>query len=568
MRISYLLGCLLFLVVGPEVAIAQEVADPAPPTGQDTMIVLDASGSMWGQIDGEAKISIAKTVVGDVLADWDRDTGLGLIAYGHRREGDCNDIETLVSVGKETAPTISTKVQSLNPKGKTPITDSMRQAATALNYTEKGATVILVSDGLETCNADPCALAKELEAEGVDFTAHIIGFGLKEEEFKALQCIATETGGQYFTANTADELAGAFKTTVEAAKAAGNSGLQVYSAACEECDPYKNVSFIWSVFQLDDEDNKIGQAVATGVTQGFLANVEPGRYFLEGTLDHNSKIGARKIIEVEADGGTKVTLVIPAGRVAVSAISNADGPAVKSDMLYRFFGLEGEGGKRTEYAVSASATDSLWLPAGEYIVQAKHGKVIASESFVVTADQQTDLTLDMKVGYLKVSARLSETSDLLNGSNVWVNYDDDRAATSNNSIDYMTHHKVSRFILSEGDYIVSSKSGEASGTAKASVVSGETSEVTITINAGRVKMKAGYEEGQPIGGLDWRISDENGKVVASETRFITSQPAFTLNVGDYTATVLKDYKPTGSLEFSVEAGVTEDVFVILPKTEE
>jgi Ca-activated chloride channel family protein len=37
---------------------------------------------------------------------------------------------------------------------------------------------------LETCNADPCLV--KLEANGVGFTAHIIGFGLKEEEFKSL----------------------------------------------------------------------------------------------------------------------------------------------------------------------------------------------------------------------------------------------------------------------------------------------------------------------------------------------------------------------------------------------
>ncbi len=563
MRISYLLGCLFFWSVGSTFAIAQEATKPASSIGHDTMIVLDASGSMWGQIDGEAKISIAKTVVGDVLVDWDRDTGLGLIAYGHRREGDCGDIETIVPVAKETAAAVSTKVKSLNPKGKTPITESMRQAAKALNYTESGATVILVSDGLETCNADPCALAKELEAEGIDFTAHIIGFGLKEEEFKALQCIATETGGQYFTANTADELAGAFLTTVKAAKAAGNLGLQVYSAACEECDPYKNVSFIWSVFQVDDEDNKTGQAVATGVTQGFLANVKPGRYFLEGTLDHNSNIAAHKIIEVYDDRATKVTLVVPAGRVGVSAISNADGPAIKSDMLYRFLGLEDEEGKRVEYAVSASPTDSLWLPTGEYLVEATHGKAKVSDNFVVAPDEQTDLTLDMKVGYLKVSARLSESEELLNGSNIWVNQDES-SASFNNKIDYVTHRKVATFILSEGDYIATSESGNARGAIQASVIAGETSEVTVTINAGRANLKAGYVEGEPVNGVGWEIRDSDGKRVALGS----NQANFTLNEGAYTAIVAKNYKTAGRTDFVVNTGEVSEVFFILPKLEE
>ena len=60
--------------------------------------------------------------------------------------------------------------------GKTPLTDAVKQAAEALKYTEDKATVILITDGLETCSADPCALAKELEQSGVDFTTHVVGF--------------------------------------------------------------------------------------------------------------------------------------------------------------------------------------------------------------------------------------------------------------------------------------------------------------------------------------------------------------------------------------------------------
>src|SRR5690606_8290382 len=35
-----------------------------------TILVLDASGSMWGQIDGVNKIVIAREVVADILADF------------------------------------------------------------------------------------------------------------------------------------------------------------------------------------------------------------------------------------------------------------------------------------------------------------------------------------------------------------------------------------------------------------------------------------------------------------------------------------------------------------------
>ncbi len=61
------------------------------------------------------------------------------------------------------------------------MTQAIRQAAEALKYTEKQATVILVSDGIETCDPDPCAVADELEKTGVGLTVHTVGFGLDDK---------------------------------------------------------------------------------------------------------------------------------------------------------------------------------------------------------------------------------------------------------------------------------------------------------------------------------------------------------------------------------------------------
>ena len=117
-----------------------------------SILVLDASGSMWGQIDGVTKIEIAQGVVGDLLDTLPEGQALGLTAYGHRTKGDCADIETLVMPGASSRAAIGQAVNALKPRGKTPMTDAVVQAAEALKYTEEKATVILVSDGIETCN--------------------------------------------------------------------------------------------------------------------------------------------------------------------------------------------------------------------------------------------------------------------------------------------------------------------------------------------------------------------------------------------------------------------------------
>ncbi|MGI9452203.1 MAG: vWA domain-containing protein [Geminicoccaceae bacterium] len=95
------------------------------------------------------------------------------------------------------------------------MTDAVRQAAETLRYTEERATVILVSDGKETCDVDPCAAAAELEASGVDFTGHVVGFDLDAEERAQLQCLAETTDGRFLSAASASELHEAMATTVE-----------------------------------------------------------------------------------------------------------------------------------------------------------------------------------------------------------------------------------------------------------------------------------------------------------------------------------------------------------------
>lgn len=199
------------------VATALMMAVPAlaeTSTSGSAMLVLDASGSMWGQIDGRTKIELARDAVGVLLSGWDAGTSLGLMAYGHRRKGDCADIEVLRDPQGFDPTPLRERVAALSPKGMTPISAAVRHAAEQLRFVERKATVILVSDGEETCNADPCALGRELEAMGVDFTAHVVGFDVADGSVahRQLQCLAQSTGGRYVQAGNADELNEALRT--------------------------------------------------------------------------------------------------------------------------------------------------------------------------------------------------------------------------------------------------------------------------------------------------------------------------------------------------------------------
>jgi Ca-activated chloride channel family protein len=178
------------------------------------ILILDASGSMWGKRGGKTKISIAKEVTTQLIDEMPANFEVGLSAYGHRRKGDCRDIEMLVPVGPLDPAAMKNRINTISPKGKTPLSAAVRQAAKALRSTEQRATVVLVSDGIETCHLDPCLVATELAMRGVDFTVHVIGFDLSEAEQARLRCMADKTGGLFLPATDAASLRNALSHTI------------------------------------------------------------------------------------------------------------------------------------------------------------------------------------------------------------------------------------------------------------------------------------------------------------------------------------------------------------------
>lgn len=209
-----LAGCLTVLpIVLLPLLAAFPAAAEAPSPSADLVLVLDASGSMWGQIGGENKIVIARRVVGELVEQLPDGQTVGLVAYGHRREGDCADIETVVPPAPLDRGALRSTVDALNPKGKTPITASL-ESAFGLLRDGRPATVVLVSDGLETCGGDPCAAVRAAAERNPDFVLHVVGFDLAGEDLSQLECAAQAGRGLFLGAGDGDELAGALDAAV------------------------------------------------------------------------------------------------------------------------------------------------------------------------------------------------------------------------------------------------------------------------------------------------------------------------------------------------------------------
>ncbi|MDB4304032.1 VWA domain-containing protein, partial [Desulfosarcina sp.] len=311
------------------------------------VLVLDGSGSMWGQIDGKAKIEIAKEVTAELIDQIPADFQTGLTVYGHRRKGDCKDIEMVIPVRPHDGAAMKAKVQGISPKGKTPLSESVKQAAQALRYTEERATVILVSDGLETCDIDPCALAAELAMSGVDFTVHVIGFDISKEDQGRLRCLADKTGGLFLAASDAGSLRDALFQTVEEVKAPpppvvedpGTAVLKgpasvpagaAFSVQWEGPDS-RNDYIAISKKGTKDLSHKDYTYAKKGNPADFTAPGEVGDYELRYIHSHSQKVIGRTDIKVTP---VQATVQAPAeADVAVKFEVNWQGPNYSSDYV-------------------------------------------------------------------------------------------------------------------------------------------------------------------------------------------------------------------------------------------
>lgn len=184
---------------------------------QNILFIFDASGSMWGKLGSNTKIQVAKETMGNLMTKIPDNAKAGLIVYGHRSASDCNDIETVFPVASLDKTKFASRIKSINPKGKTPIAKSINQALAIIRGMNEPVTIILISDGLETCEGNACETVRSARAAGVKITMHVVGFGIAEKDLVPLECIAQAGGGHYFPANNADELAAALEQTVKEA---------------------------------------------------------------------------------------------------------------------------------------------------------------------------------------------------------------------------------------------------------------------------------------------------------------------------------------------------------------
>jgi Mg-chelatase subunit ChlD len=204
-------------------------------------IVVDASRSMWGRMNGEPKMAVAKVILQDVSYWFPEDLDLALRAYGSTSpsdSNDCSDSMLLVPFGDENREPIRHAIAGLRPLGQTPIAYALNQASRDFGAMQADRAVVLVTDGIESCGGDPVWAARELREQGI--IVHVIGFGLgnaADEDTASLRAVSNASGGHYVTAGSAEELKAALAQTVATSFSVFKGSTEVASGSLGSGEP-------------------------------------------------------------------------------------------------------------------------------------------------------------------------------------------------------------------------------------------------------------------------------------------------------------------------------------------
>lgn len=184
-------------------ALAAVVLAAVPARAAEVIVVFDGSGSSAGRIAGTPKIDIARAGLANALSAAPADLALGLAAYGHRQKDVCTDIELLAAPATDSIEAVLAAAGKIRPRGKTPIAGAIALAAGSLSDAEGKGTIVIITDGAENCDPDPCAATAALKERLPGLRVSVVGLRVSEEDAPKLACFADLTGGLYLRANDA-----------------------------------------------------------------------------------------------------------------------------------------------------------------------------------------------------------------------------------------------------------------------------------------------------------------------------------------------------------------------------
>lgn len=187
--------------------------------------LFDASQSMFAQWQSNTRYEVAKKLLGEMVDSLDKinNLELALRVYGHTKKfppQDCDDTKLEVPFGKNTAYQIKKRLSEIGPSGTTPIAMSLDKCGGDFPSDPSRNIIILITDGIEECNGDPCAVSLMLQKRGIVLKPFVIGLGLTKDYKDNFNCV-----GNYYDATNEETFRTVFNVVIS--QALNNTTVQV-----------------------------------------------------------------------------------------------------------------------------------------------------------------------------------------------------------------------------------------------------------------------------------------------------------------------------------------------------
>jgi Ca-activated chloride channel family protein len=214
-HISHIILFIALLLL-PAFSFSQEKEKEKPKPTTRILFVFDASQSMYGRWQSDMKITIAQKLLSNLLDSLKNvpNLELALRVFGHQKQfppQDCDDTKLEIPFAKDNISRIKNKLKTITPRGTTPIASSLDASADDFTPCDNCRNIIiLITDGMEECGGDPCAVSKNLQKKGIILKPFIIGIG--KDFSNAFSCVGT-----YFNAGNEQQFQQALNIVISQA---------------------------------------------------------------------------------------------------------------------------------------------------------------------------------------------------------------------------------------------------------------------------------------------------------------------------------------------------------------
>lgn len=534
----------------PQPSLPKELAPVAPTLPeqikfQPTLIrgsvginvVIDASGSMNAPLGAveKTKFETVKEALEDVLlaasGQSEIPRSIGMRVFGATspvNAKNCKDTSVIAEVGPLNLNNLMTSLASVTPQGLSPITTSLENAASDFPKELTGdKIVLLIADGADTCERDPCALASKIHSPPQNIILQVIGFDVSTDDQNILKCIASNGGGNFQLARNEAELRGAIDQALNA-NVPYNLRLTITAGASPL--PATITVLESGTSKVISKDQSFGSKI-------FKLN--PGTYdiLVEYSDSPEKKVPSKLLKGVEILGSTKVeqSINFDLGQISLSSIDN------ENRLVTAQYRIVKSGTVTTVAEVESGAqTLMLSLTPGNYDITAMQlgapaEQLILTDSGVaVRTGESVEKTFRFQKGTLEIRAKTTQGKEMPFTFQITATGRTDVIASG------AALSSGTKIALSPGSYELVATGEDPSLPASPrtkvtniSINAGQTTDLTVNFEMGQMILSAVNDKDEPIE-AEFEIRDISNEMITARASTSGKEPAtLTIPPGDY-----------------------------------